>query len=367
MPVSVGIYLNPRTPGPDEDRRILRENVDQVLKADRMGFKAVWMTEHAFSGQNVYSDPLILAGYLTGRVAMPIIGFAVAVAPLHDPVRFATQVAVLDNLSDGRVVASIGTGAGEQEFLGYGADWQNRVARTDEFQHALRGMWAATERYDHEGEFYQVHFKGRILPRIVQSPHPPMPRATARTDLCERLGREGEPALLGAHSASFLFDHFVGPHMQGLAEAGLSVERREWLLERSGVLNQVYVRADDEDPALIEPYHDYFKETFGANAFRTDEFGPKKNRGMAPAEPRGPGLVSREDSDDFVRHQFSIGTADEVFERLEPQITGGGARHLMLWMNWGVMPYEMVMGSIERFGRGVLPRLERLVPRALAG
>ena len=60
-----GIYLNPQTPGRADDTRILNEVLGQVDYAAARGFDSVWLTEHHFTGYNVYSDPLLLAAAIS--------------------------------------------------------------------------------------------------------------------------------------------------------------------------------------------------------------------------------------------------------------------------------------------------------------
>src|SRR3954471_23062554 len=104
-----GLYLNPQTPGPEDDARVLDEVLGQVDLAADVGFDSVWLTEHHFTGYNVYSDPVILATAISQRRKIDL-GFSIAVAPFHHPIRFVTQCNILDNLSGGRLTIGIGPG-----------------------------------------------------------------------------------------------------------------------------------------------------------------------------------------------------------------------------------------------------------------
>ncbi|MEC8369386.1 MAG: LLM class flavin-dependent oxidoreductase, partial [Pseudomonadota bacterium] len=87
------------SPSPDEDAARIEQQIAQVQEAERLGFEDVWLTEHYFTGESVYNDALTFASALAMRTERIRIGFAVVQMPFHHPVRLATQLALLDNLS----------------------------------------------------------------------------------------------------------------------------------------------------------------------------------------------------------------------------------------------------------------------------
>src|SRR5262245_56265515 len=106
------LYINPQTSGPDNDLTVIKSAVKQIRYAEDQGFSTVYLTEHHFTGYNAFSDPLLFAAYLADKLKRMTISFSVAVLPLHNPVRFATQCSLLDNLLEGRFIAGVGTGGG---------------------------------------------------------------------------------------------------------------------------------------------------------------------------------------------------------------------------------------------------------------
>ena len=77
------------------------------------------MTEHYFTGESVYNDAIVFASALAMRTETIRLGFAVVQMPFHHPVRLATQLALLDNLSNGRIDVGVGKGTvfNEYEFI----------------------------------------------------------------------------------------------------------------------------------------------------------------------------------------------------------------------------------------------------------
>ena len=87
------------SPSPDEDEVRIDQQIAQVQEAEQLGFEDVWLTEHYFTGESVYNDALTFASALAMKTERIRIGFAVVQMPFHHPVRLATQLALLDNLS----------------------------------------------------------------------------------------------------------------------------------------------------------------------------------------------------------------------------------------------------------------------------
>ena len=102
--------------------------------AEELGFSDVWLTEHYFTGESVYNDALLFAAALAMRTERIRIGFAVVQMPFHHPVRLAVQLALLDNLSKGRIDVGVGKGTvyNEYEFVGHGLRSDDSRARMEE-------------------------------------------------------------------------------------------------------------------------------------------------------------------------------------------------------------------------------------------
>jgi alkanesulfonate monooxygenase SsuD/methylene tetrahydromethanopterin reductase-like flavin-dependent oxidoreductase (luciferase family) len=114
------IFQNPGRTQPDRD--VYRDDVALAASAEAMGFESVWTVEHHFTDYTMCPDPLQFLTYMAGRTTRARLGSMVVVLPWHDPLRVAEQVAMLDNLSDGRLILGLGRGAGRVEFDGFRQD-----------------------------------------------------------------------------------------------------------------------------------------------------------------------------------------------------------------------------------------------------
>ena len=94
-------------------------------------------------------------GAIAARTRRVKIGTAVALAPLHHPVRFAEECALVDILSDGRLEMAIAVGYRRRETQAFGVPFEKRGRRTDAFIEIVRALWAG-ETVTHESEHFSI-------------------------------------------------------------------------------------------------------------------------------------------------------------------------------------------------------------------
>jgi alkanesulfonate monooxygenase SsuD/methylene tetrahydromethanopterin reductase-like flavin-dependent oxidoreductase (luciferase family) len=127
----------------------------------------VVLSEHHGSVDGYLPSPMVLGAAIAGRTQRATIMIAAVIAPLHNPLHLAEDLAVLDLVSDGRAVAVLAAGYRHEEFEMFGADLATRGAAMDETIEVLKQAWT--------GEPFQ--FRGttvRVSPRPKQRPHPPI-------------------------------------------------------------------------------------------------------------------------------------------------------------------------------------------------
>ena len=105
-----------------QDARLIREEFENCVLAEELGFDSVWITEHHFSDYSICTNPLQALSYLAGRTRRIRLGTQVIVVPWHDPVRLAEQIIMLDHVSDGRTILGFGRGLARHEFQGLRID-----------------------------------------------------------------------------------------------------------------------------------------------------------------------------------------------------------------------------------------------------
>src|SRR5437763_15867193 len=156
---------------PIEGGHYYNEALEEVTRAEALGFDSVWMEEHRAVTNHCWPSPLpVLAGCAT-RTSTMTLGTDIIVAAFHHPVRLAEDVAMLDVMSNGRVVLGIAIGYKPDEFALYGVDLEKRGARFEEQLAIMKGLWTQ-DSVSFKGTYYTV--EGRLEPKPVAKPHPPL-------------------------------------------------------------------------------------------------------------------------------------------------------------------------------------------------
>src|SRR5438046_1396245 len=119
----------------------LRAALDMAAWADTRGGVAISISEHHGSDDGYLPSPIVFAAALAARTTNVRIGIAALLAPLYDPLRLAEDLAVLDNLSGGRVDLLLANGYVADEFAMFGVPMNERGRRTTEVVETLRKAW----------------------------------------------------------------------------------------------------------------------------------------------------------------------------------------------------------------------------------
>ncbi len=117
---------------PIEGGHYYGEALEEVTRAEELGFDSVWMEEHHSVANHYWPSPLVvLAGFAT-RTSRLTLGTDILVAAFHNPVRLAEDAALLDVMSGGRFTMGIAIGYKPDEFGLYGVPLEKRGARFEE-------------------------------------------------------------------------------------------------------------------------------------------------------------------------------------------------------------------------------------------
>lgn len=152
-------------------RQTYAEVLAEVELAETLGFDSVWFAEHHFDPHfSLTPSPNLMAAAAAARTHTIKIGLSVNVLPLHHPIRLAEEGAMLDNLSDGRLIWGIGRGVSKKEFAPWDVPIEESSERTREAHELILRLWQE-ERVDFSGQYWQVA-GAALAPKPVQTPTP---------------------------------------------------------------------------------------------------------------------------------------------------------------------------------------------------
>jgi probable F420-dependent oxidoreductase len=169
--------------------------------AEELGYASLWTGEHMVVPRDrpdyfprphdwAFADPLVHLAFLAAHTESVALGTGVLVLPQHHPVQLAKQLATLDVLSRGRLLAGVGVGHLEEEFRALGVPREGRGARSVEYLAAMRALWTM-ERPEFAGA--HVSFAGvDAHPRPARPGGPPLILGGATPAALRRAGRHGD-------------------------------------------------------------------------------------------------------------------------------------------------------------------------------
>ncbi len=243
------------SPSPAEDAARIDQQIEQVCFAEQLGFGDVWLTEHYFTGESVYNDALLFASAVAVRTERIRIGFAVLQLPFHHPVRLAVPLALLDNLSKGRIDVGVGKGTiyNEYEFVGHGLRSDDSRERMEEAIDVIGRLWGGGP-VTYSGKYFQVQVP-QLRPRPVQRPHLPLWRSVISPSSFSECGRLGVPILTARLPVARIKERWAA-YGAGLDAVGHDAATKARLLAQSALWRNVYVaesgaQAEDELSALL--------------------------------------------------------------------------------------------------------------------
>jgi alkanesulfonate monooxygenase SsuD/methylene tetrahydromethanopterin reductase-like flavin-dependent oxidoreductase (luciferase family) len=151
--------------GPATSAEIYAAALEQYRWADAQGWDMAVLSEHHGIEDGWLPAPLTMAGIILGSTPRIPVFVSASILPLHDPVRIAEQIAVLDNAAPGRLITVFGAGYKPEEFAMAGVDHAGRGKVLEEYVGVV--VRALT------GEPFE--WRGRtvtVTPLPVTRPHP---------------------------------------------------------------------------------------------------------------------------------------------------------------------------------------------------
>src|SRR5580704_11946519 len=165
-----GIFILGDKPPQLTHQEVLANVLEEARWAEELGFEEVWLAEHHFSTYGTLANLPQIATAIAAQTERIRIGTACMVAPFHDPIHLAEQIATIDAISGGRFDAGFGRGYQSHEFAGFGVSMDEATARYQECVAMVEGL-LGHERFNYEGKFWSVD-NLTVYPRPVQQPVP---------------------------------------------------------------------------------------------------------------------------------------------------------------------------------------------------
>ncbi|HEX2173441.1 MAG TPA: LLM class flavin-dependent oxidoreductase, partial [Dehalococcoidia bacterium] len=188
-----GLFFVLQRPDHLSERRIYEAELGQMVLADDLGYDSIWIAEHHFADFGVCPAPQVLAASVAAQTKRLRVGMGITLLPLHDPVQIAEELAVLDQVSDGRLDVGIGRASSTIEYSGFNIPYEESRGRVDEGLEIMRGLWSR-DPFSYQGRFRSID-NVSLVPKPVQQPHPPLYLACNSEETVPIAARHGLPMM----------------------------------------------------------------------------------------------------------------------------------------------------------------------------
>lgn len=348
----------------------LRDAVDELMLAARVGFDGVAVTEHGQSSYDMMPNPSLVASALAYSTEAE--GLDVAIVPMgrslgksREPVRVAEEYAMLDVLSGGRLVAGFPVGLAYDANLNNGVPPIQTRPRFDENLELVLRAWHDPESFTWNGKYSQ--YPGvNIWPRTLQQPGPPV--------WITGIGNPRTMRMTLERGFGFNYLSWFGAKL-----TGKRIFDRFWeIADQVGVPRNPYRMGFVQTIAVAET--DARAEELYAEHL---EYGFRKGLGSIPLEKlmlpggidiRGVQALLKDPSDFGLYHKMRtatfrdlvdagvaiVGSPATVREQIAEFCKDYGIGNLHAMLSFGSLPRDLAMKNIQLFAEEVAPHLRGL-------
>jgi alkanesulfonate monooxygenase SsuD/methylene tetrahydromethanopterin reductase-like flavin-dependent oxidoreductase (luciferase family) len=298
-----------------------------IERAHRAGFASFWAGQHFLSGDYQLFQPLPLLARASAAVPGMTLGTSVLLLPMLNPLDVAEQGAAVDAMTGGRFVLGVGLGYRDPELAASGIRREEMVGRFEEGVRIVGRLWEGRED-PIAGRFYRLA-EGRINPRPVQQPRPPILG-----------GAYAEPAVVRA--ARLTDGWIVPPELHGAAlERRLELfrEAREGRPATLAVMRPFHPTRDADEAATI-------------HALLSQHFGRKRTWGLQKGADAAASDAAADASASAI-----VGDPERCVEAIAACHERWRPDHLILLMGFRGTDEGALERAIELAGERVLPRV----------
>ena len=342
--------LRPEWPVPsgaydrDAGARAYQGMVERLQLVEELGFDWVSVSEHHYSPRLLTPNPIVAAAFIAAHVKKLKIALLGPIVPQSNPVRVAEELAMLDTLSQGRLVVGLLRGT-TNEYLTYDLNPTEARGRTDEGMELILKAWTEPHPFGWQGRHFQYRTVS-IWPRPLQQPHPPTYALGTSRESCEFAARHR----LGCGVSYGPFEVMAKAtryYREQCARHGWEPSP-EQIIYRA---NMLVADTDDDAHALLKAQST--RAPFELRKGVREAVSAVDARNIA-GEAR-PAVVTGALPTTF------IGSPDTVVEQVRRarDVIGAGVLDLSLHPP-GSRDVEPLMRALERFGKKVLPRIREL-------
>ncbi len=352
---------------PEIGHRLYNEFMDELEYAASLGFDAVCVNEHHANGYGLMPSPNLIASALARRTsdtALCIMGNSLAL--YNPPTRIAEEMAMIDCISGGRLIAGFPVGTPMDTCYAYGQNPSQLRQRYHEAHDLVLEAWTRPEPFAFNGRFNQLRYVN-IWPHPLQKPHPPIwipgGGSVETWQWCAAMDyvycylsyfgyKAGRETMLGFWREMERLGKDRNPYRAGFLQfVGVAENRAEAMKLYKEPAEYFYGRCLHVDPRYAMPP--------GYSSEATQRL--RITSQVTLAAQRSAVMTQGASWDEIVEKGFVIiGSPDEVAEQLREVARDLNVGHLMLLQQFGNMERDLAAYNTRLFAEKVMPQLRGL-------
>jgi|APSaa5957512622_1039677.scaffolds.fasta_scaffold18423_1 alkanesulfonate monooxygenase SsuD/methylene tetrahydromethanopterin reductase-like flavin-dependent oxidoreductase (luciferase family) len=297
--MKIGLFLIMQQPGSVSIQTAIHSAIRDAEEAEDLGFNTVWIAEHHGTDYSICTSPSVIAAAIAAKTSIIGIGYGVNVVPFHQPRRLVEDIALVDQLSGGRVVAGFGSGYSKLEYDIVGVDYELRGQATFETLTTAFDLWS----------------DGKNGIKCFQKPHPPIVVACRSEDAIRSVAQSGHGILL----------------LGGLDRIERSAKVYREVMGNEGYVGVLrHVLMHNDDARIASP------------VYEATSWLITRMRALTGDDSS----VNDDDVRGYLNERCSIGKPNQVAADLR-QIADFGVSELICWSRWGGLSDDIVLNSMK--------------------
>jgi alkanesulfonate monooxygenase SsuD/methylene tetrahydromethanopterin reductase-like flavin-dependent oxidoreductase (luciferase family) len=351
---SAWIWLPNSLYDPVKGQELYREYINTLAYADELGFDGICVNEHHQNAYGLMPSPNIIAGALTQRTKRCKIAVIGNALPLYNPVlRVAEEMAMLDVMSGGRLMAGMVIGGGP-EYFSYQVNPTHARERFREALDLIVKAWTTPGPFRWDSKHYYFECVNP-WPRPLQQPHPPIwipgvgSKETIEFVAQRRYSYMGVP-----YYHIDVFKQVFSQFREACEKAGYTAKP-----EQMGWGVPIYVAETDKQAREeFQPHSEYFRKNL-LKGIGIAPPGYTSAKSAAAIVKNRPLFLSEQKTwDDIEKGVFSIvGSPQTVRQKLAHYQKELGVGVVLTGCQTGTLPHELARKSMELLAKEVLPHV----------
>ena len=343
---------------PKLGQQLYARYLDELEYADKLGFDGIAVNEHHQTAYGLMPSPNLMAAALarrTEKARIMVLGNAIGIR--GNPLRVAEEIAMLDLLSNGRVVSGFVRGIG-WEYFGHSINPTHSRDRFNEAHDLIVKAWTSEEMFQWISPHYEYRYVN-LWPRPLQKPHPPIYIPGAGSTETMKFCAERRYTYMSVYAPVRVVRRWFDGYRQAAADLGYVPDP-----EKIAFSVPIHVADTDEQahrearPAVEWLFHKGLKQTAPMHSPPGD-MSLSSLRGVLSAGMKPFSQLSYEDL--LAGGQVVAGSPDTVASRLRELYDQlGGFGQLIGLFAIGPSTHEQVTRSAELFASKVMPVLRPL-------